>query len=264
MIQTLKSIKRAVKGTYLQATQVYYNVAGNTVECNICQYKSNYLASDTWHQHVICPYCKSTVRHRLLMAAFSLLNEFGFDKLIENKSVLHFAPEKHLEKIMRGRAGSYKTADFLAEGYSYSHIDYNIDISDMNAIADESFDCVIACDVLEHVPDHIGAIREVYRVLKPGGYCVFTVPQKDYLKHTIEDLSITSPQERERVFGQRDHLRIYGDDFVDMLTTCGFAVTGVDEHFFDKETAERYVLFPPILSKRPLATNYRKVFFGKK
>ena len=264
MKQVLKSIKHAVKGTYIQASQVYYNMAGNTVECNICHYKSNHLASDNWHQYVICPSCKSTVRHRLLMAAFTLLDEFSFEKLISGKNVLHFAPEKKLEKLMRSQAGSYKTADFLAEGYAYSHIDYNIDISAMKAIADESFDCVIACDVLEHVPDHIGAIREVYRVLKPNGYCLFTVPQKDHLKHTIEDLSITSPQERERIFGQRDHLRIYGDDFVDMLTACGFEVTGVDEHFFTKETIERYVLFPPILSTRPLATNYRKVFFGKK
>ncbi|MBD2752292.1 class I SAM-dependent methyltransferase [Spirosoma validum] len=264
MIQTLKSIKRAVKGTYIQASQVYYNVAGNAVECNICHYKADHLVSDAWHRHSYCPNCGSTVRHRLLMATFSLLESFRFEKLIQNKSVLHFAPEKHLEKIMRNQAGTYKTADFLADGYSYNHIDYNIDISAMNAIADASFDCVIACDVLEHVPNHLRAIDEIYRVLKPGGYCVLTIPQKDNLEHTIEDLSITSPQERERTFGQVDHLRIYGDDFVDMLTNSGFSVTAVDEHFFDKEVAERYVLFPPVLSKHPLATNYRKVFFGQK
>ena len=251
MIQALKSIKRAVKGTYIQASQVYYNVAGNAVECNICHYKANHLVSDAWHRHSYCPNCGSTVRHRLLMAAFSLLDPFRFEKLIRHKNVLHFAPETQLEKIMRSQAGTYKTADFLADGYSYSHIDYNIDISAMRAIADRSFDCVIACDVLEHVPNHIGAIDEIYRVLKPGGYCVLTIPQKDNLEHTIEDLSITSPQERERIFGQVDHLRIYGDDFVDMLTNAGFAVTAVNEHFFNKEIVERYVLSPPFYRNTP-------------
>lgn len=264
MKQALKSIKQTVKGTYIQASQVYFNVAGNSVECNICHYKANRLNSDIWHQYCNCPNCGSTVRHRLMMASFGLLDEFSFGKLIDGKHILHFAPEKQLEKLMREKAGLYKTADFLAEGYAYSHIDYNIDISAMKTIADASFDCVIACDVLEHVPDHIGAIHEVYRVLKPGGYCVFTIPQKDRLKHTYEDLSITSPKERERAFGQVDHLRIYGDDFVDMLTNGGFGVTAVDETFFAKDVVERFVLFPPVLSKHPLATNYRKVFFGKK
>lgn len=264
MKQALKSIKQTVKGSYLQASQVYYNAAGNSVECNICHYKANRLSSDNWHQYCNCPSCGSTVRHRLLVASLSLLDEFSFEKIIDGKKVLHFAPETQMEALMRKKAGLYKTADFLAEGYAYNHIDYNIDISAMKAIADESFDCVIACDVLEHVPDHLGAIREVYRVLKPGGYCVFTIPQKDNLKHTYEDLSIATPKERERAFGQIDHLRIYGDDFVDMLAQAGFDVTAVDEGFFSKEAAERFVLFPPVLSKHPLATNYRKVFFGKK
>ncbi len=264
MKEALKAIKQTVKETYLKTTQVYYNVAGNSVECNICHYKANRLASDSWHLYCICPNCYSTVRHRLLVASLNLLDAFSFEKLIDGKAVLHFAPENRLEKIIRSHASEYKSADFFTEGYSYKNIDFNLDISNMKTIGDETYNCVIACDVLEHVPDHIKAIQEVYRILKPGGYCVFTVPQKDGLAVTIEDLTLTNPKDRERMFGQYDHLRIYGDDFVTMLANGGFDVTAVDEGFFDKETVERYVLFPPILSKNPLATNHRKVFFGKK
>ena len=198
------------------------------------------------------------------MASFTYLDKFNFESIISNKKILHFAPEKALGKVIQSRAGEYKTADFLAEGYKYDKIDFNIDISSMKTISNESFDCVIASDVLEHVPDHLGGIREVYRVLKKGGYCIFTVPQKDNLKITLEDLTITDRNERERVFGQFDHMRIYGDDFSAMLQDAGFEVTAVNETFFDKNIVERYVLFPPVLSKNPLATNYRKIFFGRK
>ena len=59
-------------------------------------------------------------------------------------------------------------------------------------------------------------------------------------------------------------MRIYGDDFAAMLKNAGFEVTAVNETFFDKNIVDRYVLFPPVLSKNPLATNYRKIFFGRK
>lgn len=264
MKEALKSIKENVKETYLKTTQVYYNVAGNSVECNICHYKTNRFSSDPWHLYCICPNCSSTVRHRLLMASLTLLEEFSFKKIIDGKKVLHFAPEKKLEKCIRAGAGEYKTADFFTEGYSYKNIDFNLDISAMDNIQDESFDCVIACDVLEHVPNHLKAVQEVYRVLKPGGYCIFTVPQKDGLDITFEDLSISNPKERIKIFGQYDHLRIYGNDFADIVSEAGFTVTAVNEDYFDKKTVEKYVLFPPILSENPLATNYRKVFFGQK
>jgi SAM-dependent methyltransferase len=186
------------------------------------------------------------------------------EKLIRGKRVLHFAPEGILTNLIKDQASTYETADFLTEGYAYDRIDHNIDISDMKEIGSGSFDCVIACDVLEHVPDHMKGIREMHRILADGGYCVLTVPQKDNLAITYEDLSITDPKEREKVFGQFDHLRIYGNDFVDMLEQSGFKVTVVNEGDFDMDLARKYVLFPPVLSTHPLATNYRKVFFGRK
>jgi len=163
-------------------------------------------------------------------------------------------------------ASSYKTADFLADGYanSYGKIDYQLDISNMDKIKDNQFDCLIACDVLEHVYDDKRALQEVFRILDSNGICIFTVPQKDNLQETYQDLSITDPKEREKAFGQFDHLRIYGNDFISMMEEAGFTALQIDELAFKKKIRERNVLFPPILSDRPLATNYRKIFIGIK
>jgi len=264
MKRILKKIKNAFKKQLLEISQVYFSIAGNKVECNICHYKANKLSSNLWHLYTDCPKCSSNVRTRLLYAALTTLDDLNEKKLIDGKSVLHFAPENSLTHFLRKKAGNYKTADYLAEGYDYGNIDYNMDITEMPQIADKSFDCVIACDVLEHVYNLKNGIKEVYRVCTDGGYCIFTVPQKDHLAKTFEDITINDPKERERLFGQDDHLRIFGDDFVDMMQDAGFKVTAVDESFFDKALVEKYVLAPPVLSKHPLATNYRKVFFGKK
>lgn len=230
------------------------------VECNICGWQGDKFASTAWHLFSDCPGCRSGIRHRLLFAALSLLPGVGLSRIVVNKKVLHFAPDRYLSVLIKAKASVYKTADFSdAPG-----IDYNIDISHMKEVAGSSFDCVIACDVLEHVPDDAGAMDEIYRVLSPGGFCILTVPQKDGLKVTYENKAIDTPEGREAEFGQADHLRIYGSDFTGKLEGCGFLTAAIDETFFDAEIVEKHVLFPPVLSARPLATNYRKVFFGLK
>ena len=259
----LKLIKKSLKKLYIKASQLYYAITGSKVECNICHYKANKLGSNRWHLYTVCPNCDSRVRNRLLFAAFTYCDDFSFGKLINDKSVLHFAPEASAREIIRSKAKNYKTADLFA-GYAYENIDYNIDISDMKAIGDASFDCVIACDVLEHVYNDKNAVNEVNRVLKSDGCAIFTVPQKDNLMVTYEDQTITDPKERERIFGQADHVRIYGDDFADILEKQGFKVKIIDEHSFDNVLVKKFVLAPPILSTDPLATNYRKVFFAQR
>jgi len=244
--------------------QVFYIVARHDVECNLCGYKANKLESDIWHQNCTCPVCGSGVRQRLLWATLTKHTNLSFKTIINEKKILHFAPETQLGKMIKQCALDYKTADYLAEGYKYDHIDFNIDISNMQQIEDESFDCVIACDVLEHVPDDIKAMEEVFRVLKNGGACLLTVPQRDYLKDTYEDPSICEPSERQKAYGQHDHLRIYGEDFTKFMEKCGFLVEVVDEFDFSKRVAHQYVLYPPILSEHLNATNFRKVFVGRK
>lgn len=237
---------------------------GMGVECNVCGNKVMKLGSDDWHQFVVCSNCGSQIRHRLLMAALNETDQFNYRTILANKTVLHFAPDKCLRKYLEKLAGKYLTADFMAEGYHYESIEYNLDISNMPTIKDNSIDLLVALDVLEHVPKHQDALREVFRVLKPGGICAFTIPQKDGLEKTFEDEKITAAEDRLKYFGQWDHLRIYGNDFTEFMKNAGFQVSIIDEHSFPQKLVGRHVLFPPVLSLNPLATNYRRVYFGTK
>ena len=195
----------------------------------------------------------------MFVAALQHLDAFSFQRLIRNKNVLHFAPERIIASLLRDQAARCVTADYLKRG-----CDMRLDISDMPQIGSQSFDIVIAFDVLEHVLDYRKALDEVHRVLSPGGFGIFTVPQKDHLQVTYEDPSVVTPEGRTEHFGQFDHLRIFGDDFAGTVQGKGFSVTAVDESMFPDDVRRKHVLAPPQLSTHPLATNYRKVFFCQK
>lgn len=229
------------------------------VTCNVCGWEGRRFNSDEWHKYVICRRCRSHVRHRLLAAALSRVEGLTLKDLVDGKRVLHFAPERRTTQLIKPRAGSYRTADFMAP-----NVDLQLDLTDMPAIPSDSVDLVVACDVLEHVPDHRRGMREIHRVLSPGGWAILTVPQKDGLEQTFEDPTITSPEERERVFGQSDHLRIFGNDVPQLLESAGFRVRVVGADAFPPEVVRRHVLFPPVLSAHPLATNHRKAYFARK
>lgn len=246
--------------------QLYYSVFGYQVQCNICLWKDMQFQPDRWHNAVRCPNCGSCVRHRLFWAIINHSERFHIKHLFHQKQVIHFAPERSLKLKVKMVSGVYKTADACAPGYEHKrqNEDYIVDIAHMTTIPNESIDCIIAFDVLEHVPDHLNAMMEMYRVLRKQRYCILAVPQIDKLAITYEDLNITDPLERERIFGQKDHLRLYGEDFSDMLKKAGFIVTPVNEQSLPPELVKRHVLFPPVLSTHPLAPNYRKIYFGQK
>ena len=228
-------------------------------QCNICNWEGRHFLSDSWHDHIICPRCHSGIRHRLFIAALQNIDDFSFDRIIHGKNILHFAPEKIISLIIRKKAANYTTADFLRQD-----CDFKLDMSNMPEIKNESYDIVIAFDVLEHVPDYQKALGEIHRVLSPKGFGIFTVPQKDNLLITYEDPTIIAPEDRKKHFGVGDHLRIFGDDFTNVVEIKGFDVVAVNESMFSESIVRKHVLFPPILSKHPLATNYRKVFFCQK
>jgi SAM-dependent methyltransferase len=255
-VNLLRRVKRRIIRTW-------HSLTGQDVVCNMCGWRGEQMESDNWHPHTICPGCKSQVRHRLLVAALTHIEPLSFERLVRGKTVLQFAPEEALRLLLLKYAGRYLSADYLADGYTYK-IDLQLDMAAMPQVQNEQIDLLVACDVLEHIPDHLAALGEIYRVLKTGGWVVLTVPQKDNLETTFEDPSVVMPEDRERVFGQFDHLRVYGNDFPDMLKAAGFQVKQICETDFSPRVVRKNVLFPPILSTHPLATNYRKIFFAHK
>lgn len=106
-----------------------------------------------------------------------------------------------------------------------------------------SFDVAFCNHVMEHVTDDIQCMKELHRVLKPGGWAIIQSPMDFDRPETYEDASITSPAEREKAFLQSDHLRLYGMDYHERLEKAGFKVT--IDHFvqeIDKQESKRYAL----------------------
>lgn len=255
-------LKRILKRSN-RTVQLWY-LKGSNIECNICAFRATRFANEPWHKFTSCPDCRSTLRLRLLVASLHHLVDYSLERLVTNKTVLHFAPERGLVDLLESVAKQYDTADLLAEGYTSKTVDYELDISSMPEVDDGSYDLLVASDVLEHVPNDRQAVKEIFRVLKPGGFCILTVPQKDNLERTYEDPRIQTPKERERAYGQWDHVRYYGADFPALVESAGFKVTAVDENSFSKTLVARHVLSPPVKNAHRLAPNHRKIFFGYK
>lgn len=165
---SLHFIKRKIIAFLLEVSQIRFIIQKNKVECNNCHFKANKFKSDQWHEHSVCPYCKSEVRHRLLIAALSFVEKVNYKNLITGKKNITLCPWTFTVQTHQEKSGSYKTSDFEAQPSKEIQPDYLLDISDMHSIGNNSFDCVIACDVLEHVPEHLKAMQEVYRILNPG------------------------------------------------------------------------------------------------
>ena len=225
--------------------------------CKLCGWFGDEFGSDQWHPRTLCPQCKTQVRHRLLLATLSGPGRFNFKNLFEGKRVLHFAPEIHLRRLIEPLAATYTTSDFLIPGH-----DLALNMCDMHEIDDDSYDVLIACDVIEHVPDDELALKEVMRVLAPQGVAILTVPEASGLEHKIELPLNASPEERLEKCAQEDHQRIYGkDDFIHYLDKTGFETTVMDHNNFNTKQVARQCLYPPVLSDHPLATNHRHIYF---
>jgi SAM-dependent methyltransferase len=169
--------------------------------------------------NVLSPSTLSLERHRLLW--LYLLNKTDF--FTREQKVLHFAPEQAFYK-------RFKSLDHL----DYTTTDLNSPIADVKAdicdlpFKDNSFDTIICNHVLEHIKDDTLAMQELYRILKPKGMAILQIPQDLKRETTFEDDSITDPKERAKIFGQYDHLRVYGLDFFARLRSIGFDVDEVD------------------------------------
>jgi len=180
--------------------------------------------------NVLSPSTLSLERHRLLW--LYLQNETDFFKASKPKKVLHMAPEQ----CFLGRFKKLKHIDLITADLYSPIVDVKADILDL-PFEDNSFDIIFCNHVLEHIEDDNKAMQELYRVLKPGGFGIFQIPQDYSREKTYEDYSITSPEERAIHFGQYDHIRVYGSDYFDRLRAVGFTVKEVNytEKLSEKE-----------------------------
>tara|TARA_Y100000746_G_scaffold72387_2_gene60445 strand:- start:647 stop:1411 length:765 start_codon:yes stop_codon:yes gene_type:complete len=166
-------------------------------------------------KNALSPSTYSLERHRMLW--LYLKNETNvFSKKIK---LLHFAPEAAFHEIFK-----------KSNNISYDTIDLNSPLAKIKAdicnlpLEDNTYDFILCNHVLEHINDDIKAMSELYRVLKKGGIGIFQIPIDINRDKTFEDSSIKDPKERNKVFGQYDHVRIYGMDYYDRLKSVGFSV----------------------------------------
>ncbi|MBI3514132.1 MAG: class I SAM-dependent methyltransferase [Proteobacteria bacterium] len=181
--------------------------------CPICGYHGIFVSvgrPSRWD--VRCLQCGSRERHRL---THLWVTEGGADKLA-GKRILHFAPEKTVVRQMRGNP-LYETADLRQRAT------HQVDISQV-ALPDAGYDVVMAHHVLEHVDADRAAMRELFRLLKPGGTALLSTPINPSRRETYENPAITAPALRSVHFGNEDHKRYYGLDFADRLAQAGFRV----------------------------------------
>lgn len=170
-------------------------------------------------ENVLSPSTLSLERHRLLW--LYLQNETDFFNA--PKKMLHFAPEQAFYKRFR----KMKNLDYTTTDLNSPLADIKADICDL-PFESNTYEVIFCNHVLEHIPDDTQAMKELFRVLKPGGMAVLQIPQDLNRTETFEDDSITDPKERARIFGQYDHVRIYGRDYFDKLRMIGFEVEEVD------------------------------------
>lgn len=169
--------------------------------------------------NALSPGTLSLERHRLLW----LFLHHRTDFFIQKYKVLHIAPEQCFHKVFKNRSNlQYITADLESP-----IADLHFDLHEI-PLEDDTFDVVICNHVLEHVADDIQCMKELYRVMKPGGWGILQVPIDMSRTTTLEDAAYDTPELRELHYWQKDHLRLYGLDYPSRLAQAGFQVEVID------------------------------------
>jgi len=222
-----------IKGKYYQCIKDRF-YKGPAVECPICKWKGKEFMpfGSTGRKNALCPKCYSLERQRLVY--LYLKKTLNKEKPLK---VLHFAPERCLTEFLKS-----------CPNVEYTSADINPKLAmrkeDITKVSygNCSFDIIICIHVLEHIENDIKAMKELFRILKPGGFAILQSPIENRGK-TFEDFTVTSPNKREAIFGQRDHVRIYGLDYKSRLKKAGFKVK--TENFaklLGKKKVERHSL----------------------
>lgn len=189
---------------------------GDAVECPVCAHRFARFRNDWNRPNALCWRCGSHERHRALWLYLTQHPEY----LCAARSLLHFAPEWCLEARLRARPNLHYVTTDLDPRKSKLQLDITA-----LTLPDCSFDAIICSHVLEHVEDDETAMRELRRVVAPGGWAIVMVPLDTQRTHTYEDQSITEPADRVREFLQHDHVRLYAPDVADRLAQAGFDIT---------------------------------------
>ena len=211
----------------------------------------------TQRNNVLSPSTLSLERHRLLWLYLNEQTDFFQSELVSDSlitnikriklrdaklnsalKVLHFAPEQAFCKLFRNQ----KNLDYTTTDLFSPLADVKADICNL-PFKDNQYDVILCNHVLEHIPDDTKAMQELYRVLKPGGMAILQIPQDLSRATTFADDTITDQKERAKIFGQYDHVRIYGRDYFDKLRSIGFKV--IEEDYTNKiapELVEKYCL----------------------
>ncbi|MGB2305011.1 MAG: class I SAM-dependent methyltransferase [Flavobacteriaceae bacterium] len=170
-------------------------------------------------KNALCPGTLSLERHRLLWLYLERKTSFLDDSI----KVLHVAPEQVFYKKFK----SFSHWDYTTTDLFSPLADVKADLCNL-PFESNTYDLILCNHVLEHIPDDEKAIKEIYRILKPRGTAILQVPLNENRNTTFEDNSIEDPKERARIFGQYDHVRIYGKDYYDRLKSVGFEATADD------------------------------------
>jgi SAM-dependent methyltransferase len=225
-----------VAGVGIKVVSIFYT--GNNVTCPVCgKHFRKFLPYGRINArpNALCPNCLSLERHRLIWLYLQQNTEF-FKRPM---NVLHIAPEPcFIQRFEKQHGIGYITADIESPLAKVKMDIHRIPFEDNH------FDIVLCNHVLEHVNDDIRAMREICRVLKPGGFSIMQVPFFNPVPDiTYEDPDITNPRQRERIFGQNDHVRKYGRDYASRIERAG--LKAIRDDFVDtlsEETRQRYGL----------------------
>jgi len=192
-----------------------------------------------------CPRCLSHDRERHLLL---YLRATGLAQRLQAMRILHFAPEPNLTRLIaQQHPARYVRADLFPADPSMERINLQ-----QIPYPDGSFDLLLANHVLEHVGDHQQALREIVRVLAPGGHAILQTPYSPVLRTTFSDPGIRSPQARLQAFGQEDHVRLYGTDIFERFASAGLldrcvrhadALAGIDAFRHGVNPSEPLFLF---------------------
>ncbi|MFY0594690.1 class I SAM-dependent methyltransferase [Roseivirga sp.] len=210
---------------------------GSNVECPVCEISyRKFLPYGRLNPrpNALCPDSLSLERHRLMWLYLKDKTDF----FSADKKLLHIAPELCFIKKFK----AMPNIDYTSADLESPLADVKMDVHDI-PFGDNTFDVVFCNHVMEHVDDDIKAMSEIHRVLKPGGWAIIQSPQDYNREETLEDPSITDPKERERVYWQDDHVRLFGLDYGKRLEKGGFNVTE-DRYVMElpEETVRRYAL----------------------